>query len=131
MKKLIVLAFVLLTATACTPEEMASYLRVQEEAVPTIAVTDRQAGLTLPATGHTEVVWGETVNVVAWVGDRGEADGYFVFDGVQQGLEGRWLVMDNAEPAHAYIYRVTEDPCFADPFGVIRYDPAVCGAIPV
>lgn len=127
MKKIVALAFVVLSAAACTPTEIHAYLTAQNVEVPVIAPTDRDAGLSLPATARTEVVHGETVNVVAYVTETGEADGYFVYDGAG----GRWLVMANAQPAHAYVYRVTADRCFADPFGTFVYDPAACGAIPI
>ena len=127
MKKLWIVAFVVLAAAACTPEQANVWNALQVDPVPVISPTDRAAGLSLPATSHIEVVHGETVNVVAYVGDDGESRGYFVYDN----SEGRWLVILNSEPAHAYVYRVTADPCFTDPFGVVAFDPTICGPYPI
>jgi hypothetical protein len=128
MKRILIVAFVVLAATACTPEQITAWRALQHDSVPTIGARDRDAALTLPATGHTEVVWGETVNVVAWFTDTGEELSTFVFERAD-GTRG--LVYRNDLPAHAYTYVVTANPCWFDPFGIVTYDPAVCGQIPV
>lgn len=113
--RLLAFALIALTAAACTPDEVRLWNYVSETDVPeppVLDTSDREAMMTLPATFVTQDVWGETVHLIGWYGDNGQAQNSFVYEDTES---RRWIITSN-DGHNGYTWLLSDDPCDYDAF---------------